>query len=57
MSFERAMESTCSFLAIVGRQCGYERRDRKKSIECVPLLSRDRDVTGHKSKFQVGFTT
>ena len=51
------MESTCSFLAIVGGQCGYDRRDRKKSIECVPLLSRDRDITGHMSTFQVGFTT
>lgn len=51
MSSERAMESTFSFLAIVGGQCGYERRDRKKSIECVPLLICDRDITGHKSTF------
>ena len=57
MSFERAMESTCSLLAIVGGQCGYDRRERRKSIECVPLLSRDRDITGHMSTFQVGFTT
>lgn len=45
------MESTCSFLAIVGGQCGYDRRDRKKSVECIPLLSCAKDITSHKSSF------
>ena len=45
------MESTCSFLAIVGGQCGYNRRDRKKSVECIPSLSCAKDITSHKSSF------
>ena len=45
------MESPCSFLAIVGGQCGYDRRDKKKSMECIPLLSCVKDITSYKSSF------
>ena len=45
------MENTCSFLSIVGGQCGHDRRDRNRAKECIPLLSCQRDVTGHKAMF------
>jgi hypothetical protein len=45
------MENTCSFLSIVGGQCGHDRRDRSKTVECIPFLSCKRDVTGHKAMF------
>ena len=45
------MENTCSFLSIVGGQCGHDRRDRNRAKECFPLLSCQRDVTGHKAMF------
>ena len=45
------MENSCSFLSIVGGQCGHDRRDRNRAKECIPLLSCQRDVTGHKAMF------
>ena len=45
------MDNTCSFLSIVGGQCGHDRRDRNRAEECIPLLSCQRDVTGHKAMF------
>ena len=45
------MENTCSFLSIVGGQCGHDRRDRNRAKEYFPLLSCQRDVTGHKAMF------
>ena len=45
------MENTCSFLSIVGGQCGHDRIDRNRAKECIPLLSCQRDVTGHKAMF------
>jgi len=35
----------------VGGQCGHDRRDRNRAKECIPLLSCQRDVTGHKAMF------
>ncbi|KAL9976163.1 hypothetical protein ACROYT_G013422 [Oculina patagonica] len=43
--------SACSFLAIVGGRCGYDSKDRTKSVEIVPLLTCHRDISGHKSTF------
>ena len=45
--------STCSFLAIVGGHCGYDSKDRTKSVEIVPLLTCRRDISGHKSAFSI----
>jgi len=47
------MENTCSFFAITGGQCGYDRRDRSKSVKCVSLISCERDITGHKSSLAI----
>lgn len=43
------MENTCSFLSIVGGQCGHDRRDRNRANECMPLLRCQWDVTGCKA--------
>ena len=49
-----AMEnSTCSFLPIVGGHCGSDTKDRTGSTEMVPLLSRNRDISRHKSFFSI----
>ena len=42
-----------SFLAIVGGHCGYDSKDRTKSVEIVPLLTCHRDISGHKSAFSI----
>ena len=34
---------------IVGSACWYDRRDRSKLFEVVPLMSCNKDVQGHKS--------
>ena len=43
------MEASCSFKFIVGSACSYDRRDRSKLFEVVPLVSCNKDVQGHKS--------
>ena len=43
------MEASCSFKFIVGSPCSYDRRDRSKLFEVVPLVSCNKDVQGHKS--------
>ena len=43
------MEGNCSFLAISGEQCGYDRRDRSKSANVIQLTSCNGDITGHMS--------
>ena len=45
--------SACSFLAIVGGHCGYDSKDRTKSVQIVPLLTCHRDISGHKSAFSI----
>ena len=45
------MNSDCSFLAITGGHCGSDSKDRSRSVDCVPLLSCDRDISAHKSAF------
>ena len=45
------MENMCSFVSIVAGQCGHDRRDRNRTIECIPLLSCERDINGHKAMF------
>ena len=45
------MENTCSFVSIVGGQCGHDRRDRNRTTECIPLLSCERDINVHKAMF------
>ena len=34
-----------------GRPSGHDRRDRNRAKECIPLLSWQRDVTGHMAMF------
>ena len=43
------MEASCSFKFIVGGACSYDRQDRSKLFEVVPLVSCNKDVQGHKS--------
>ena len=38
------MENICSFVSIVGGQCGHDRRDRNRITGCIPLLSCERDI-------------
>lgn len=45
------MENTCSFVSIVGGQCGHDRRDRNRAKKCIPLLSCQPHVTGHTAMF------
>ena len=42
-------EASCSVEFIVGSACSYDRRDRSKLFEVVPLVSCNKDVQGHKS--------
>ena len=43
------MEASCSLKFRVGSACSYDRRDRSKLFEVVPLVSCNKDVQGHKS--------
>lgn len=45
------MENDCSFVSIVGGHCGHVRRDGNKATGCIPLLSCQRDINGHKAVF------
>lgn len=45
------MNSNCSFLKITGGRCGSDTKDRSRSVDCVPLLSCNRDISAHKSAF------
>lgn len=45
--------SACSFLAIVGGHCGFDAKDRTRSVELVSLLSCNRDISRHKSAFSI----
>ena len=43
------MEASSSFKFMVGSACSYDRQDRSKLFEVVPLVSCNKDVQGHKS--------
>ena len=43
----------CSFLPIVGGHCGSDKKDRTGSVEMIPLLSCNRDISRHKSCFSI----
>ena len=45
------MNSNCSFLKITGGRCGSDTKHRSESVDCVPLLSCNRDISAHKSLF------
>ena len=45
------MNSNCSFLKITRDHCGSDTKDRSRSVDCVPLLSCNRDISVHKSAF------
>ena len=47
------MEAKCSFSGIVGGSCTYERRDRTKNTEVIPLLHCNREMAGHKSTWKI----
>ncbi|KAL9966689.1 hypothetical protein ACROYT_G024801 [Oculina patagonica] len=47
------MEAKCSFSAIVGDSCTYERRDKAKKTEVIPLLYCTREIAGHKSTWGI----
>ena len=43
------MEGSCSFESLVGTPCSFDRRDKHRSTEIVPLSLCNKDVTGHRS--------
>ena len=43
----------CSFNRIVGGNCSYDPKDRKKSTEILPVQSCKRDITGRKSLWSI----
>ncbi|CAH3124605.1 unnamed protein product [Pocillopora meandrina] len=43
------MEGSCSFESLVGTLCSFDRRDKHRSTEIVPLSLCNKDVTGHRS--------
>ena len=43
------MEGSCSFESLVGTLCSFDRKDKHRSTEIVPLSLCNKDVTGHKS--------
>ena len=43
----------CSFFTTVGGRCGFDSKDRTKSVEIVPLLSCNADISRHKSAFSI----
>ena len=49
------MNSNCSFLKITGGggggSCGSDTKDRSRPVDCVPLLSCNRDIIANKSAF------
>ena len=44
-----SMEVCCSFKSIVGEPCSFDRRDRTRSREIVPLQSCAKNIDQHKS--------
>ena len=42
-------ETVCSFQEIVGGHCGFQTKDRSKSVEVIPLLQCKRSIGAHKS--------
>lgn len=45
--------NSCSFQAIVGGQCGYDSKDRSRSVGILPLLNCKRDIAFHKSYYSI----
>ena len=43
----------CSFFTVVGGRCGFDSKDRAKSVEMVPLLSCNAGISRHKSAFSI----
>ena len=46
---DEAREGSCSFESLVGTPCSFDRRDKHRSTEIVPLSLCNKDVTGHRS--------
>ena len=42
-------ETVCSFQEIVGGHCGFQTKERSKSVEVLPLLQCKRNIGAHKS--------
>ena len=42
-------ETVCSFQEIVGGHCGFQTKDRRESVEVLPLLQCKRNIGAHKS--------
>ena len=54
--FDEAMEGSCSFESLVGTLCSFDRGDKQRSTEIVPLSlsnSAIKDVTGHRSTWSL----
>ena len=45
-------EVCCSFKSIVGGQCSFDRKDRKGDTRVIPLLSCQKDISGHLSTYK-----
>ena len=42
-----------SFASKVGGICSFDRRDRSKSVEIIPLVTCKKDISNHKSQWGV----
>ena len=43
----------CSFFPIAGGHCGFDSKDKTKSVEMIPLLSCNANISRHKSAFSI----
>ena len=45
-------EICCSFKSIVEGQCSFDRKDREGDTRVIPLLSCQKDISGHLSMYK-----
>lgn len=51
-------DKACSFQSIVGTNCSFDRRSRKKAFKIIPLSLCNKDISNHKSTWWFsGFET
>lgn len=48
------MDGVCSFKSIVGTGCGFDKKDRKRSTEIIPLILCKKDISKHSSALGFG---
>ena len=46
------MDICCSFKSVVGEECTFDRKDRRGDTQVIPLLSCQKDISGHLSTYK-----